>query len=180
MNGFLGFRNEILEMVARIKIPKYKVLSPRKENGRVLTLSEFNDRALCLPSEIDRSNPYVQKLDMFYNTEDSVREKVKIPDLFPPGKIMQLYRTVNLPPSNTGCCSCRFNSDSAVDNAQDVPYTARWAECHDFRRIILSSHFLSDHETDNVRDQLHLLAGMAGLEEPFAEVLRYGRELDER
>jgi len=178
--AFLGFRDELLEIIARIKIPKHKVfVAGRKEKGRAMPLDEFNRQALCSTLEIDRSTDYAKKLDIFYELESEKKEQVV--KLYPPGRIIQLFRTINLPKSNSACglCCCGPEADSRVDVLEDVPYTARWAEREDFSRLVLSSHFLSDHETANVKGQLHILAERAGLKEPFSSVLPPQQDVEE-
>ena len=155
LDGFLGLRDEMLQLVARIKIPKYQVLRSKKND---MTLEEANDQVLCTVSELDHTNKYVESLDRFFEQDYAKHENSE--RLFPPGRIMQMFRTVNLP---------RWQKEE--DDTEDAPYGARWAEKEDFGRVVMSDHFVSDHETTNVKDQLHLLASIAGLQEPFTSAL---------
>mmetsp|Transcript_21788 Transcript_21788/g.60564 ORF Transcript_21788/g.60564 Transcript_21788/m.60564 type:complete len:1005 (-) Transcript_21788:65-3079(-) len=168
VEGFLGVRDEMLEMVARIRVHKHVVMKkPSKgKDGQKIPLKEFNNQVLCTPSEIDSTSEYVQELEKFYALQKTELEKTVnahgvATKLYPPGRIIQMFRTINLPEQHYA------STVMSGETGADIPYTARWARRTDFKRIILSSHFISDHETANVKGQLHVLADQAGLHEPF-------------
>jgi hypothetical protein len=174
------FRDEVFEMIARIKIPKHQVGFNRNtdQQGRD-ALGEFLEQALHDRENIPRSTFYKQ-LEEFreYQTSKSQAARQNVVPLFPPGKIIQLLRTHGLEASSGGgCLACFFNSSTeaiglkAEDKKEMFSYTARWAEREDLGRIALSDHFLSDHKTMNIRSQLRELAEIYKLKEPYSSVL---------
>jgi sn1-specific diacylglycerol lipase len=171
VTAFENFRSELLEMIARIKIPKHQVLSSHPRRGG--DLEELNKLAVCDKHDIKPSK-FAEQLEKFHSFQAELKSKHKSTyvDLFPPGKIIQMFRTLGLASnSTTACIPCCRDPEPDGLPSEDVPYTARWAERTDFRRIILSSHLLSDHGTSNVKAQLHDLAHRFGLVEPYSSVI---------
>ena len=66
---------------------------------------------------------------------------------------------------------------SSVVDILENSYTARWAEKTDFREVVLSSHFLSDHKTANVKAELQAMAKRFGLKQPCSSALSGGDDL---
>jgi hypothetical protein len=170
MDSFASLRDEMLEMIARIKIPKYQVLSTRRRGDGQIQLEEFNQQALYDKEDVHPSQ-FFDQLKRFQEIKIKSKDSSSYVELCLPGKIIQLFRTLGLSnPSSSTCLPC-FGDSEPGESTDQIPYTARWAERSDFRRIILSSHFLSDHETDNVKIQLHELAISFCLKEPYSSVL---------
>jgi sn1-specific diacylglycerol lipase len=160
VESFEALRDEILEMIARIKIPKYEVVHYRgQKDGQEMSLDEFLANSLHHKEDIKESK-FVEQLREFREFQRSLKAKhhLSYVGLYPPGKIIQL-----------------FASDTLMRSVEiENPYTARWAEKKDFREVVLSSHFLSDHKTANVKAELHAMAERFGLEQPYSSVLSGG------
>lgn len=153
VDSFEDLRNEVLQMICRIKIPKHHVMRfrPRGFKDRE-TPPDFNSLALYKEDEI-KDSKFKQQLDQFYEFQESIRGKRKAAyiDMCPPGEIVQLFRTEQ-----------RKVFLQARSNGTQEPntflYKARWVKKEDFRKVIISSHMLSDHDPINVKNQLQELA----------------------
>jgi hypothetical protein len=163
-------------MIARIKIPKYKVVRYRdQKDGKGIALDEFLAYSLHHKGDIEESK-FLEQLREFREFQKSLKAKHQLHyvSLFPPGKIIQLFGSDNFAEKMMRADETMASSDVVIEN----PYTARWAEKTDFREVILSSHFLSDHKTANVKAELHAMAKRFGLEQPFSSVLSWGDDLN--
>jgi sn1-specific diacylglycerol lipase len=176
VESFEALRDETLEMIARIKIPKYKVVRYRdQKDGKGIALDEFLAYSLHHKGDIEESK-FLEQLREFREFQKSLKAKHQLHyvSLFPPGKIIQLFGSDNFAEKMMRSDETMASSDVVIEN----PYTARWAEKTDFREVILSSHFLSDHKTANVKAELHAMAKRFGLEQPFSSVLSWGDDLN--
>lgn len=181
VESFEALRDETLEMIARIKIPKYKVMRYRKraqKDGKGMSLDEFLAYSLHHKEDIEESK-FVEQLREFREFQKSLKAKHELHyvSLFPPGKIIQLFGSGTFAEKMMRSAKERATSTSAVELEIEKPYTARWAEKTDFREVVLSSHFLSDHKTANVKAELHAVAERFGLKQPFSSVLSGGENV---
>ena len=166
-----SFRDEILETVARIRIPKYTVMANRNIDafGKDM-LCEFLGEAL-FPKEEIPPTLFFENLKEFRSFKRKRYEELAIGiHLYTPGKIIQLIRTRSLK-KKSGGRSCQDDTDVLFLFGQDFYYTARYVDRNELRRIVLSTHFLSDHETKNVRSHLVELAEVYKLEDPYSAVM---------
>jgi sn1-specific diacylglycerol lipase len=154
VDSFEDLRNEVLEMICRIKIPKHHVLRFRLPGFKDReTLSDFNSLALYKEDEI-KDSKCKQQVEKFFEFQASVREKRKTTyiEMCPPGEIIQLFRTEQ---RKLFILQSRSN---ATEEPNNNLYTARWAKKEDFRKVIISSHMLADHDPINFKNQLQELA----------------------
>jgi len=148
-------RDDILECVARIKVTKHQASRAKRDIGEV-------DRLLHRKGSIPPSK-FVEQLDEFRShlaKRKSEQTLLSIP-LYPPGKIVQLVHTGEDTPS--GC----FSRCSAEVLQERVLYAARWAQREDFGEVIISSHFMDDHSSPNVLNELERVAELFDLTPPF-------------
>lgn len=163
-----ALRNDVLDMIARIKVPKYQVFklqSLKKANHTETSLHDANDAILCDEFENDTSE-FRQQLNKFYAFQDELKRKdsSKYIQLFLPGEVVQLFgagRRTSSPQANN---SEEFGRGPAVSNNT---YTARFAKRKDFERIILSSHLMWDHDPVKVTRSLQEVASDFGLSPPY-------------
>lgn len=176
VESFEALRDEILEMIARIKIPKYKVVRYRgQRDGKGMSLDEFLADSLHHKEDIEESK-FVEQLREFREFQKTLKAKhhLSYVSLFPPGKIIQLFA------SDSFALKMMRSADEMASSSTEIlenPYTARWAEKTDFREVVLSSHFLSDHKTANVKAELQAMAKRFGLKQPYSSVLSGGDDL---
>jgi sn1-specific diacylglycerol lipase len=145
-------RDDVLEMIARIKVPKREAIHARRSYS-----AETIGTLLHRQESIPPSTFYEQLADFRSHSEKrkSERAMLDIP-LFPPGKIVHLVKT-----GETSSCplSCKTGHDN--------PYTARWVEASDLGEVIISSHLLDDHHPLHVLNELEQIAATFGLSPPF-------------
>jgi hypothetical protein len=162
-------RDSVLEMICRIKIPKYKVLTySRKGSTEREALTRDNASALHEKYEMKEST-FKQQVDKFYEFQAELKEKKKSKyiKLCPPGRIIQLFRTQE----GKSTLQLLFKRKSEQSSGRANQYTARWAERRDLQKVLISSHLLADHNPINVQNQLQDLASNFGLSPPYPNIL---------
>ena len=101
IQSFETLRREVLEMVCKIKIPKYQVLGFRRKQGQKNreALADANSRTLYDDDDIPVTR-FHRQLQEFFDFESVVKKKrahpnneLYITELFTPGKIVHLFRT---------------------------------------------------------------------------------------
>lgn len=169
IEGFEELRDSVLEMICRIKIPKYKVTSRNKEYDNFTSggVKKFIDDTLYDKDEIKDSEFEGQVVQFWkFQTELKEKNKDKYIQLCPPGSIIQLFPTDEDGPGIIkGSLSNPFRERLANTAASDIGdsrrlgrYTARWAKRSDFRRIIISSRLLLDHDPIGVKQKIQEVA----------------------
>jgi len=153
-----NLRDNVLGMVARIKVTKYEAMNAKRDTGEV--------GKLLHQKEDTRSSKFNDQLDQFREhlaAKRSQKKELHIP-LYPPGRIVHLVKIEDNEESERRCSCCR-----KVDtNLQaELSYAARWVERDDFAEVFISSHFLNDHKTPNVLRELERLAEFFGLSWPY-------------
>jgi hypothetical protein len=169
IESFEDLRDSVLEMICRIKIPKYKVLTySRKGSNEREALTRDNASALHEKDEMKEST-FKQQVVQFYEFQAGLKEKNKSKyiKLCPPGRIIQLFQT------QEGKSTLRLLSQgkSEQSSGRANQYTARWAERRDLQKVLISPHLLADHDPINVKNKLQDLALNFGLTPPYSNVL---------
>jgi hypothetical protein len=146
-------RDDVLEMIARIKVTKHQAMHAKRSysadtNGMIL-----HTRESIPPSK------FSEQLAEFRTHNEKKKEESPMLDisLYPPGKIVHLVKTGEKP-------SCLL---SCKTDGHDNPYTATWVEASDLSEVIISSHLLNDHHPLNVLNELERIADAFGLSPPF-------------
>lgn len=167
-----NLRVDLVDIISRIKVPKNKVMDEftwccwrsRKDRSTVA------ERMLYEESETPRSKftDTWKEYRHLYDAKKMERGTTTMTvELFPPGKFIQLFPTDgmhedHMEGSNTGkACPCRCGG------SDKRPFSARWANRHDFREIRISSHFVDDHIPINVLTRLEDEAERFGLAPPY-------------
>ena len=163
------FRDDVFEMVARVKLTKRDAIRADADATEDTLLYERD----CIPP----SN-YHQQLEDFLCHQESLRSKrdKRNVHLYPPGEIVHLVKTtmekqVEEPPSDC-CLRVGFFHNVAVGKdhteiCQSFDYAARWAHRSDLAEIVISSHMVSDHSAPNILAELQRTANLFGLSPPF-------------
>lgn len=138
-------RNDILKMIARIKVPKYKVLNilrfhQKNEQKSEQSLSAANAAVLCDRDAVV-SSEFRQRLDQFLQFQEELKRKdaSKYIELFLPGELVHLL-------------------GGAINGGTKHDYTARWAKRLDFRHVVVSTKMFCDHIPTNVKKALEDIA----------------------
>jgi hypothetical protein len=100
IQSFEALRHEVLEMICRIKIPKYQVLGYRKHKGlkNREALADANSRTLYDKDSVPETR-FQQQVKEFFEYQGTVVQEKRSPndlyvaELFCPGNIINLFRT---------------------------------------------------------------------------------------
>ena len=147
-----NLRDDILEVIPRIKVPKYQIFwnttnSLEESISEVLYTNE-EARSLNKRSEFAKQ----RKRFFAYQSQLKVDDKDTYIRLFPPGKMVQLFR--------------ERGKDSTT--GLSLPgYIACFRENSDFNRIVLSSRMLVDHFPTRGEKALQQLASQFGMSTPY-------------
>lgn len=170
-------RNDVLNMIARIKVPKHKVFDLRrlkKAKHNEQSLSKSNDDILFDEGEmLLEATEFQKQLQEFYAFQKTLKQQnaSKYIRLYIPGKVLHLQGVgketmkENLDRSPRGQYANR--ETAPFDDPDDGKHTARWAARRDFDRIVLSSHLLWDHTPNVGIKSFQEVASKFGLQEPF-------------
>lgn len=152
---------DMLEQIALIKVTKYEATHAKPGNEELsrILYESADDAPPCR---------FREQLDEFraYQEEKRNSSSELHAPLYPPGKIVHLFKTREEQPG--GCFSCTsISTELPTSNNVYPQYTARWAQRSDLAEIIISLHFVKDHGCDSVLDALEHSAGIFGLSAPF-------------
>mmetsp|Transcript_4889 Transcript_4889/g.8404 ORF Transcript_4889/g.8404 Transcript_4889/m.8404 type:complete len:873 (-) Transcript_4889:63-2681(-) len=159
-----NLRNDVIEMIARIKVPKHKVFA---KNMRFRSESNIQDPSKILHEResIPQSAFYSQFSDYMERQKGREKHEVLQVRMICPGKICQLYRTSeklnNVPCSPIiMCLKC---IPATLGLARTQKYTVLWTEAEDLSEICISSSMMSDHFPYNVARALQVAAEAVGV-----------------
>jgi hypothetical protein len=175
IEGFEELRDSVLEMICRIKIPKYKVTRRDKEydDSTFEGVTKSIEDTLCSEDEIKESK-FERQVSLFrkFQTELKQKNEDTYIHLCPPGTIIQLFSIKGTlrNPSGASLVETADAADANMEESKGVGrYMARWAKRRDFRRIIISPRLLLDHDPIGVKQKIQEVAReQFGLEMPFS------------
>ena len=123
VHSVVGLRNDVLDMIARVNVPKHEVLSTRSTANTI-----FTHRRESIPL-----SPYYTQVLEFKEHQEKLKIERKIPDikLYPPGRLVHLVENKAPVKSNL---------------LRRATYIPVWAELNDFAEIQLTKSFLSNHD----------------------------------
>jgi hypothetical protein len=149
-------RDEILELIARIKVPKVEIFH-RAVNGGVTSLDDI----LYEPNEIP-DTPYWQQLQRFKEIQEErrrVRGARRNVKMYPCGKMVHLVKTGEKKycmQSLVKCLTC-FTTNAGFQ------YNPIWAGNDDFDEIVVSPTMGHDHYINRIRSMMEKTAGDFGI-----------------
>lgn len=192
IEGFEELRDGILEMICRIKIPKYQVMLKKHKDGPDASSQQVGKSLHNILNPVDeaRDSKFKQQVHDFWKWQADLKEKntSHYIELCPPGAIIELFKTTanNCRKRTKNISSSAIfggfgskivvnpsresDDNDNVDEEQDPldQFTARWASRSEFRRIIVSPHLLADHDPIGVKKRLQKVAiDQFGLTPPF-------------
>jgi hypothetical protein len=151
-------RDEILELIGRIKVPKSVVAQRFTENTfRACTEQETKDMVedidltdiLCDVNEVPDSE-YQQQLRRFKEIQEERRQQrgtIRSIKLYPPGRILHLVKTGEKRSCTAGlakiltCCTTNIGS----------MYIPVWIDNHDLNEIVVGPRMATDHFPNRMR-----------------------------
>lgn len=143
-----NLRDDVLEMIARIKVSKRAAVVASRGRGNETIDDLLYSKQSIPPSQFKEELTEFRKR---YADRKEGRNMVNV-QLVPPGNLVHLV--------NTGFRQSIFSR-------RDL-YTAQWIEANDLSEIIISARLLDDHNPLNVLNELEYLANEEfGLSSPF-------------
>lgn len=169
IKSFEEFRNGVLKMICRIKVSKNEVFALSRSTTLDLDqLAEETDRILYDDDEIPETNFKLQ-VERFLEFQDELKlhDSEFYIDLYPPGEIVQLFRT-----HFSGSGRRILNSLPEILTEEDPTskrgYIARWIQREDLQHLIVSSHLFLDHlPTKVLREIQNVAENKFDLKQPF-------------
>jgi len=145
LHSVAGLRNDVLEMLARIKVPKYRV---QAKSLRLLVQATEADELAEDTSYLHRrqsmlDSDFRKQLKYYRRHQQKIADDSDFVDiqLYPPGRKRIVHLIADVPKT-----SFRGGEKS---------YTPVWAESADFEEIQVSRHFFNDHDPKRVLEALH-------------------------
>ena len=167
IESFEALRDELLETICRIKIPKCKVSNTVnvKDGGSKISLSEANNLVLCDPDEAHDSD-FKEQIERFFEFQKELKaQQSTFARLYPPGEIIQLFKTRDVSSFKMPMLTTDDTPGQALD------YTAVWIQRSELESILLSTHLLSDHDPINVKRRIQDSSSkFFGLAPPYSSV----------
>ena len=155
-----NLRNDVLDMIDRIKVPKRDVISSRRRAGS----NGMGNEKFLNDADFISETKFHNNLVKFQNDclERKHTRDFRELELWPPGKIVHLTKAEKSKKRlcTLGCLSC---------STKEVTYAPCWADTSNFREIRMSNHFLNDHEPAMVLRALETMAEDFGLDSPYNE-----------
>jgi len=174
IEGFEELRDSILEMICRIKIPKYEVGNQPKKfdfstgSGLATSIEE----SLYNKNNV-KASKFKEEVEDFWRYQEELKEENKsnYVKLCLPGSIVHLFRIcsnrqscgssqhLNMSPGPAISISLDGGDSSDSMKSDTVyRYAPRWAQRSDFEKIEISSHMLLDHDPISVKVRIQEVA----------------------
>lgn len=162
-------RDEVLDLIARIKVPKREIMKLRLTDTR---LEDLHGGLSAFLHE-EGGNPesdYSRELTKFKDHLRSQQEEdLRNCRLYPPGRIFHLVKTSErdryremlqgyFPVSNI------FNFLTCNRYLPREEFTPRWADLEDFSEIIVSKTLVSDHMAEYIHGAIDSVAARFGID----------------
>jgi hypothetical protein len=187
IEGFELLRDSVLDMICRVKIPKYKVTTRNNEydHSTLEGVTKSIEDVLYYKDD-NHDSEFERQVLQFLKFQTELKEKNRSTyiQLCPPGSIIHLFPTHNEQGWNimNGNLPLPFRpqgtvADATADIETDTDlgystrlgkYTARWAKPKYLRKIIISSRLLLDHDPIGLKYKIQEVAHeQYGLDHPF-------------
>jgi len=183
-------RDEVLELIGRIKVPKYKVYQnffkarERRRNRSCLFGNTYNDSSshtedYNLEDDLDElthtinetldvapsDTTYQRQMMDFRRVQDERKQargetNSKSLRLYPPGKMIHLVRTGE----ESGCSHCLNQCLTCWTSNSGFVYTPMYISNDDLDEIVVTATMGTDHFIDRMCDELHTLSERYGPE----------------
>ena len=188
IEGFEELRDSVLDMICRIKIPKYQVTRAQQQlhdtkGATDKVKAKTSLQSILYEHDEVKDSKFRQQVLEFWNFQDDMKQQNSshYVELCPPGEIIELFKHRHGANGVSGSfvkgigSSIARRNDVEVEgdnNIQDCddddddddreddkrPFTARRAHRSEFRRVIVSPHLLADHDPIGVKRRLQDIA----------------------
>lgn len=164
-DSLVNLRNDLLEIIARIKVPKHQVFD---SNWTVKDPEQFSD-LLHDASKIPQTQFFTdfERFKASQNERQELRDTAHI-KMTVPGRILQMVRTSvrldNVP------CSCMSSCLKSLTKCllcyeETKQYKVRWIDAEDLGEIYISPTMMVDHFPYNVARALECCASAYGVDD---------------
>jgi len=180
--GMQNLRDEALQVLGRIKVPKHRVLAafmnskdswlPACCSGKTASSSVINENDTerlaqnvmklsdtlkeLLSDETPMDTAFQDQLNRFLSLQSHLRSSrgpARSAMLFPPGKIVHLIKTGE----QSGCCSSVKDCVTCSSSQPGSNYTPVWINNDDLNEVVVSPTMMTDHFVDRMCDELEKL-----------------------
>lgn len=163
-------RDEILVNIARIRLPKYMIHRNRHVHlgHDIEAVREFLAEALHDEDSIPET-PFFEQVRAFraYHLQKMEKRRENGDDgLFLPGRLVQLI-------ISTGSVYHEIERTSKGQAKHGSGTSCCWADREDYRLIVLSPHFISDHRTATILSGFQSLSEAYDLQQPYNGALSH-------
>ena len=145
-DSLVRLRNELVELIARIKVPKHCVFSTKLKPSTEQTIIGLPERLLHPRSNIPRSD-FLREYERFLELQATRKDDRASITLTLPGHIMHCVRT-STSYGNTPC-NCIVTCCKKIaccGSVRSTRFKARWVEPSDLSNIIVSPSMLVSDE----------------------------------
>mmetsp|Transcript_15200 Transcript_15200/g.29639 ORF Transcript_15200/g.29639 Transcript_15200/m.29639 type:complete len:999 (+) Transcript_15200:251-3247(+) len=165
-DSLINFRNDLIEMIARIKVPKHCIFQSHFMHMNEDSLVDLPAKQLYEKENIPKSKFWTD----FQNYKERqhqrmLRNNKRNCKMTIPGQIVHMVRTsTKLGNAPCGCLlSCCNTILSCGTTRQTKKYKVRWTEAEDFSEIYISPTMMMDHFPYNVSHALEAAAASYGI-----------------
>lgn len=168
-DSLANLRNDLIEMIARIKVPKHKVFDANLKPWNEESLRDIPEKMLHNKDDIPSSKFYTDfekfKEKQTERKEERARQNIS---MTLPGRILHMVRTStqlnSVPCSCVGGCvlSCAKCLGCGFIN-ETKKYKVRWTNAEDISGLVISNTMMVDHFPYNVARALDAAADSYGV-----------------
>ena len=161
-DALVNLRNDLIEIIARIKVPKHKVFDAHYRHWNEESMLGLPEKLLHNSSNIPSSKFFSE----FENFKQKQKERRRgTVNMTVPGRIMHMVRTStkydNVP------CSCLISCVKCIAfcglRHETKKYKIKWTEPEDLSEIYISPTMMVDHFPYNVAHALDAAADSYGV-----------------
>ena len=150
-----NLRFDVVEMIARLKVPKVDVVCCYAKKYGKLSAKVANEQVLCDEDEIPDTE-FKQQWETYHELyQEQRRVQRDFPDveLFPPGRLLHVVKTAEETPKSL---LLRLFRRTCIAGPNEERYVSRWATRLDFREIRISPNCMGDHDGQLLLERLQL------------------------
>ena len=160
--SLVNLRNDLIEMIARMKVPKHKVFDANLTPWKEQKLLHLPEKLLHDSDDIPSSQFYTEFEEMKMRQSTRRQERDLKVNMTVPGRILQMVRTStkydNVP------CSCIVSCVKCIAcYGETKNYKVRWTSAEDLSEIYISPTMMVDHFPYNVARALDVAADSYGV-----------------
>jgi sn1-specific diacylglycerol lipase len=159
-DSLVNFRNDLVEMISRMKCPKHQVFDANFMPSNESSLLSFSAKHLHSKEEIPPSLFY-SKFEVFKSRQNG-RQRVR---MTLPGRILRMVR-ISEKLNNVPCWPLPALAKCIIScgiNHQTKKYKIVWIDAKDLTEIYISPTMIGDHFPYNVERALNVAAESFGL-----------------